>query len=136
MPSSLSEPRWLTADTVIAINEYEVADTGEPFVVLDRGKLDGALGRPVNLFHYEGVEDVLTLAVALLMAIAKAHAFAQGNKRTAYFAAGVFLRANGFDLQIEDHEGFGALITSAVAGLIEPKDLEEAFASYIYPIGE
>lgn len=136
MPSSPSEPRWLTAETVIAINEYEVAATGEPFFVLDRGKLDGALGRPLNLFHYEGVEDVLTLAVALLMAIAKAHAFAQGNKRTAYFAAGVFMRANGFDLRIEDHEGFGALITAAVAGQIDPKDLEEAFASYVYPMGD
>ncbi|WP_162561406.1 type II toxin-antitoxin system death-on-curing family toxin [Methylobacterium terrae] len=76
--------------------------TGEPVPVHDQGKIDGALARPPNLLLHEGEDDVLTLAVSLLIAIAKPHAFAQGNKRTAFFAMGTFLRANGYDLGLPD----------------------------------
>jgi hypothetical protein len=36
-----SEPPWLEPDEVIAINRAVVADTGEPFGLLDRGLLEG-----------------------------------------------------------------------------------------------
>jgi death-on-curing protein len=122
------------ADEVVAINAYEVGATGEPFLVLDHGKLDGALARPRNLFLYEDQDDVLTLAVALLMAVAKAHAFAQGNKRTAFFAMGVFLRANGYDLAVPDTRAAADVIVRAVAGEIEPAELETALEGYVIPI--
>lgn len=133
MPSLPNEPQWLTADEIIAINVVEVAATGEPFVVLDRGKLDGALARPLNLFLYDREDDILVLAVSLLMAIAKAHAFAQGNKRTAFFAMGTFLRANGYDLSLPDRTAFGDIITAAVAGEIAPQDLETVLYRYVVP---
>jgi death-on-curing protein len=140
VPSSPSEPpdelRWLTADEIIAINAREVAATGEPFVVLDRGKLDGALARPLNAMLYDGVDDILALAVSLLMAVAKAHAFAQGNKRTAFFAMGLFLRANGYDLGLPDRAAFGEIITAAVADEIAPQDLEAVLDRYVGPAAE
>jgi death-on-curing protein len=141
VPSSLNEPsgspeepKWLTADAVIAINAFEVAATGEPFAVLDRGKLDGALTRPLNLFLYDGENDILTLAVSLLMAIAKAHAFAQGNERTAFFSMGAFLRANGYDIGIPDRTAFGVIVTAAVTGEMAPQDLEAVLESYVVPV--
>ena len=108
--------------------------TGEPFIALDRGKLDGALLRPLNLLLSEGEDDILTLAVSLLMAIAKVYAFARGNKRTAFFAMGTFLRANGYDLGLPDQSAFGDIITSAVAGEIDPEDLAAVLDRYVVPV--
>ncbi|NGM34745.1 hypothetical protein G4G93_12540 [Methylobacterium sp. DB0501] len=65
------------------------------------------------------------------MAIAKAHAFAQGNTRTAFLAMGTFLRANGNDLGLPDRTAFGEVITAAVAGEIAPQDLEMVLDRYV-----
>ena len=61
------------------------------------GLLESALARPRNAFAY-GEEDIIVLAVALMAGIARAHAFEQGNKRTAFAAMRLFLCANGFDI--------------------------------------
>jgi death-on-curing protein len=42
------------------------------------------------------------LAVTLMAAIARAHAFEQGNKRTAFAAMRLFLRINRYDTGFED----------------------------------
>lgn len=136
MPDSPSEPRWLTAEEVIAINAYEVAATGEPFVLRDRGTLDGALARPLSRFLYEAEEDVAILAVTLLMAIAKAHAFAQGNKRTAFFAAGAFLRVNGYRLDLPDTVVCADILVGAVEGTRSVDQVEELFADSVVPVEE
>lgn len=46
------------------------------------------------------------LAVRLMAGISQAHAFEQGNKRTAFEALWHFLRLNGFDLAIDDPEAW------------------------------
>ena len=80
----LNEPVWLDVEQAIAVNQDEVAETGEPHSVLDMGKLESAFGRPQNHFHYTGDNDILRLAMILVEGIAQAHAFEQGNKRTAW----------------------------------------------------
>jgi death on curing protein len=80
-----NEPRWLPIDAIIEKNRLEVEETGERHLLRDIGLLEGALGRPQNAFAY-GEEDIVVLAVRLLAAIAQAHAFEQGNKRTAFGA--------------------------------------------------
>ncbi|WP_407254200.1 type II toxin-antitoxin system death-on-curing family toxin [Klebsiella michiganensis] len=61
------------------------------------GLLEGALNRIQNLHYYEGVDDIYALAAMYLIGIAKAHAFHDGNKRTAFQAASIFLM-NGSEL--------------------------------------
>ncbi|MGR9293683.1 type II toxin-antitoxin system death-on-curing family toxin (plasmid) [Rhizobium leguminosarum] len=90
------EPVWVTADEVIRLNERMVAATGETFLLRDETALEGALNRPQTYFHYEEVLEVHVLAAYLVLAIGKAHAFEQGNKRTAWVAARLFLRKNGY----------------------------------------
>jgi death-on-curing protein len=65
----------------------------------------------------------------LLAAIAQAHAFEQGNKRTAFAAARRFLRANGYDTT------FGDTISWAneVISLVEHRSTEEEFALALRP---
>lgn len=91
-----SEPRWLPLKAVVEINHAHVEGTGENHALLSKPKLEGALVRPQNLFHYRSVYSVVTLGVSLMFAIAEAHAFEQGNKRTGFTSGLAFLHENGF----------------------------------------
>ena len=123
-----NEPRWLPTEAVIEHNRLEVEETGERHFLRDRGLLESALARPQNAFAY-GDEDVVVLAVRLLAGIAFAHAFEQGNKRTAFEAMWHFLRLNGYDLAIED----SVLWKMPVINLIERRSTDEEFALALRP---
>jgi len=92
----IGEPRWVSVDTVIALNREEVEKTREQHRLLNRAALDIAVKRPWNVWVYFMDQDYATLAMTLLVAMAGAKAFAAANERTAYRAAVALLEANGF----------------------------------------
>ena len=94
------EPRWVSVEAVVALNREVVEKTGEPHLLRDRAALDIAVKRPWNVWVYFMDQDFATLAMALLVAIAGAKAFAAGNERTAYRAALALLEANGFAIDL------------------------------------
>jgi death on curing protein len=115
----LNEPVWLSAETVITINKDLVEETGEPFFLRDRGLLESAVAKPINRFHYDGVEDVLSLAMTLLFGVARNHAFEQGNKRTGFLAAVVFLEANGYTIEPDPSRATAASLVLSARGAPE-----------------
>jgi death-on-curing protein len=123
-----NEPAWLPIEAVIEHNLFEVEETGERHFLRDRGLLESALARPQNFFAF-GEEDILVLAVALMAGIARAHAFEQGNKRTAFEAMWHFLRLNGYDLAVDDAQRWA----DEIIRLIEHRSTEEDFTRAIRP---
>lgn len=95
-----SEPRWVSLETVVALNREEAAKTGEAHELRDRAALEIAIKRPWNVWVYFMDRDFATLAMSLLVAIAGAKAFATGNERTAYRAAVALLEGNGIALDL------------------------------------
>jgi death-on-curing protein len=124
----LNEPHWLPIEVVIEHNRLELAETGENHFVRDTGLLESALARPKNFFGY-GEEDVVALAVALMAGIARAHAFEQGNKRTAFAAMRLFLRANGHDTTFDDTISWA----DEIVALVEHRTTEEDFVRAVRP---
>ena len=94
----------------------------------DQGLLGSALARPRNAFAY-GEEEVVALAVRLLAGVAMAHAFEQGNKRTAFVAMTEFLITNGYDLVLHDNTGWADKVIS----LVEHRTTEADFVQDIRP---
>lgn len=90
----MDEIEFLTSEQVVEIQNSTLPNSGPP----DEGKLAGALFRIQTLAEYEECEDVFVFAAMYLIAIAKAHAFNDANKRTAFQAASVFLLMNGYEL--------------------------------------
>lgn len=125
-----NEPRWLNAWHVTHLNARIVADTGEPHFVRDRGLLESALARPHNAWAY-GEEEIVPLAVTLLLGLALNHPFGQGNKRTAYEAADIFLFVNGWDLALADRTAAADLIIDVITGAAEEADLLELFENAV-----
>jgi death-on-curing protein len=60
--------------------------------------LESALSRPKNQHAY-GETDTFELAASYAEAISRNHAFVDGNKRTAFYAAADFLEQNGHQLR-------------------------------------
>ena len=123
-----NEPHRLPIEVVIDHHRLELAETGEPHFLRDVGLLESALARPRNAFAY-GEEDIVILAVRLLAAIAQAHAFEQGNKRTAFAATRLFLSANGYDTAFDDTVWWA----NEVINLVEHRSTEEDFARALRP---
>lgn len=93
------EPRWLTERIVLAIHYDLVRQHGGSHGLRDRGLLESALARPLNLRAYsddsEDSPDLYALAAAYGVGIAKNHPFVDGNKRVAFQEMYVFLGLNG-----------------------------------------
>jgi death on curing protein len=129
----ISEPLWLNAEDVIIINRRIVERTAEPHRLLNASALEGALGRPVNAFLYGGADDIVVLASRLLFGIAHNHPFIQGNKRTGFHAALVFLRWNGYRLAAPpEEETVGLMITE----VLNREMTEDQFVERIRPYVE
>ena len=124
-----NEPNWLTAEHLVELNEQVVASTGEPHGILKPHELESAPYRVRALWHYENEDNLAVLAVRLLIAVAVGHPFEQGNKRTGFIAATIFLGANGWYLDVEDHISVAELIEAAVEDRDREYELVELFES-------
>jgi death-on-curing protein len=92
---------WLSKAAVLVFHEMQIAEHGGGTGIRDEGLLESALSRPENLSMY-GTPDVFDLAAAYAFGIAKNHPFVDGNKRTAFVAAAVFLELNGYIFQASE----------------------------------
>jgi death-on-curing protein len=93
-PAIRIKPHWLDARDALAIHDRQIAEHGGISGVRDSNLLDSALGRPVNQWNY-GTDDPAALAAAYAYGVARKHPFADGNKRTAWVLARLFLALNG-----------------------------------------
>jgi death-on-curing protein len=117
----MSEPIWLDVDEVIDMHAEQLANFGGPEGVRDRGLLESAILRPVNQWHY-GQTDMAALAAAYAFGLARNHAFVDGNKRIAFHAMMVFLRANGIEFS-PDPAHATEMILSLAAGEVSEESL-------------
>jgi death-on-curing protein len=90
----MTEWRWVDPKVIHAVHEAQLAEHGGLDGVGDQGLVESALARPLNLAAY-GEPDAAALAAAYAYGLAKNHGFADGNKRTAWVVARLFLADNG-----------------------------------------
>ena len=130
-----NEPNWLPLETVLEINRDAVSKTGENYLLRDQALLESALGKPKNHWAYGDEDNVVVLAVQLLDGIAQNHCFEQGNKRTAFISAVMFLKANGYNLTVPDGEiPLGHWVEMLVTKAISPEQFVEMIAPYVKPL--
>ncbi|KZS54110.1 type II toxin-antitoxin system death-on-curing family toxin [Rhizobium anhuiense] len=128
----MNSPIWIAVDRVIAINADQVSNTGEVHFVRDLGLLEAAVMSPRNHWYYEG-PDLVRAFCNFLFAIGKAHAFEQGNKRTAFHAAAEFLARNGATLILPDTDYWAEKIEELVSGSSLSDDFVNVMRVYTIP---
>ena len=117
--------RWVREDVVYAIHDHQLAEHGGPEGVRDAGALESALARPRNLAAYER-PDAAALAAAYAYGLARNHPFADGNKRTAWVVARVFLAINGYRLEFDPPDAVRT-IEALAAGTLSESELAAWF---------
>lgn len=106
----------LSYEAALMINQQVTGDC----VVRDVGALDSALNCPFqSAFGEDAYSTLIEKAAVLLHAIASAHAFKDGNKRTAWTGCQTFLGLN--HVQIDDDDGAGPLVLDLVEHRATPQ---------------
>jgi len=116
---------WPDREVIIAVHEMQLAEHGGLAGVRDVGLLDLALSRAPNLAAY-GDADAAALAAAYGYGLSRNHPFIDGNKRTGFVAAELFLNLNGFELDATDADCVITMLSLA-AGEVS----EDAFAGWL-----
>jgi death on curing protein len=118
-------PVWILEQSVLALHERLLAEFGGSSGVRDQGLLESALARPENLHAYE-TPTIFALAASYAFGIVKNHAFVDGNKRTGFATAVLFLELNG--QHFEAAEADATIQTFALAaGALD----EDAYAAWL-----
>jgi death-on-curing protein len=99
----MSEPVWLDREDCLAMHEKLLERFGGLKGIRDEGLLESALNKPRHLFSY-GKPTVFEMAASYAVGIVKNHPFLDGNKRTGFVAAALFIEANGYLFQASEEE--------------------------------
>ena len=124
-----TEPEWLSLDIALAVHDRQLAEHGGPTGVRDQGMLESALARPLNQWTY-GEDDRCALAAAYAYGIARNHPFTDGNKRTAWVFARLFLMLNGQTLSFTPRMAIEVVLALA-AGELDEDELADWFRQHL-----
>jgi death-on-curing protein len=123
------EPVWLDAQDALAIHDRQLAEHGGGTGVRDTALLESALARPLNRWNY-GDDDVANLAAAYAFGVARNHPFVDGNKRTAWVLARLFLAVNRIDLHFDKQDATQMMIALA-AGELSEEEMADWFRQHL-----
>ena len=97
--------RYVTSDEVIHIHQEILDATGGDSGILSRSNLDFVTDFVKQQVFSLQIRDLFSLAALIARNIIQGHPFVDGNKRAGLEATDLFLRKNGFYLEIEVKEG-------------------------------
>lgn len=117
---------FLTVEDVVFIQSEILSNVS----VTDIWKLESALKRAEQYHHYENINDIIELTAIYIIGIAKAHAFPDGNKRTAFLSATYFLDLNGYAL--DENDDLPNIIEQAASGAVDRHRIVELLKSYVF----
>jgi death-on-curing protein len=89
--------QFLSLDEVLIIHERLIEVFGGPAGIRDMGLLESALYRPQTGYY----DDIVQMATALFESLLMNHPFVDGNKRAAFFVTDIFLRLNGYRIEVD-----------------------------------
>lgn len=121
----MTEPVWVLRSVIDSLHDMQLAEHGGASGIRDEGLLESALARPKNMYFY-GETDLSTLAAAYAAGIAHNHPYVDGNKRTAFLAAYVFLSINNLELTAKEVDA-----TTTMAALASGNMDIEHFAEWL-----
>ena len=119
------DPVWVAETVVLAMHARLLAEHGGAPGVRDAAMLESALARPQQLLAYSD-PDLCQLAAAYAAGIVRNHPFVDGNKRTGFMTAFVFLARNGMRLVASEIDA-AHIVTALAAGELD----EATFAAWL-----
>ncbi len=129
----MTEWKWIDKAILLAVHDRQIAEHGGGQGIRDEGLLESATNRPVNLAGY-GQPAAADLAAAYAFGIARNHPFVDGNKRTAWVAARLFLMVNAVEIAF-DRADATVMMQQLAAGDLSEDEVARWFRDHIGPRG-
>ena len=129
----MTEPIRVPLRAVLAIHDRQIARHGGAPGLRDAALLEMGCARAMNAAAY-GDASLTEIAAAYAFGIARAHAFVDGNKRTAVVTALTFLRLNGLGFRPDPAEGV-RMIEGLAAGDVAEARFAQWLADGAAPLG-
>ena len=123
-----AEPIWIEKTVALAIHDRQLAEHGGGTGTRDEAMLESALARPINQWTY-GQDDRCALAAAYAFGVVRNHPFVDGNKRTGWVLARLFLALNGVALSFDATDATQKMLAFA-AGDLSEDDLTDWFRQH------
>jgi death-on-curing protein len=120
---------YLTLEEILDLHRQMIDRFGGGRGVRDLGLLESALARPRSSYYAAISEQ----AAALMQSLAGNHAFIDGNKRVAFAATAVFLRMNGYVLDVGADEAERFLIDDVITGHAETAVITDWLEKFLVP---
>lgn len=97
--------QYLTPEQILFLHSRIISEVGGSHGIHDLALLLSAVGRPQASFEGKDLyPDLFSKTAALMDSLIRNHPFVDGNKRTAIASAAMFLRINGFRINVENAE--------------------------------
>ena len=117
--------RWVEPAVIYAVQDRQLSEHGGSEGIRNADGIESALARPRNLAA-SGAPDASDLAAAYASGLAENHGFMDGNKRTAWIAARLFLADNGYRLRFQPVDAI-QLMEGVAGGVIGEDELAHWF---------
>lgn len=127
----MNEPEWIELQTALVLHQEQLIEHGGADGIRDIGLLESALARAQHLWSY-GQPELCALAASYAFGIARNHPFIDGNKRTAFSIAALFLSLNGRSLEAPEVDAVVTMLKLASGNLTE-EELAAWFLAHTAP---
>lgn len=127
----MSEWKWLSRQAIEIIHREQLLEHGGLPGLKDENALEAALARPKHKAAY-GEPHLFELAAAYVFGIARNHPFADGNKRTSFLSAYVFLRIHGYQIEAEQGQII-AFMQEVAAGNVDKTGIAAFLKDFSIP---
>lgn len=123
---------YLTPAQALTLHDDALSRFGGSPGIRDEGLLASSLAQPaMSAFGVELYASVVEKAAAYLFFLARNHPFVDGNKRTAYACAAVFLLLNGHGLSGPDDLVFDLVLDTARGDLADVRAVTARLAELV-----
>lgn len=114
----MNDPLWIEKEDCLAFHSQMLARFGGREGIRDEGLLESALSRPRQLISY-GEPTLYELAASYATGVVKNHPFIDGNKRSGFMSAALFLEINGQRFKASEEEVVERTLALAASAITE-----------------
>ena len=127
---SVEDVVWLDAEAVREIHDT-ILEPDQLAGESGTRSIDAIVARVINQAAYGAMHgDVLETAATYAVVIARGHAFNDGNKRTALTSAALFLRLNGYEIEL-DGEPLAEIMVRVASGETDEVAMRDELTTYL-----
>lgn len=124
----------ITSTFVIAVHDEILKQTGVGREGCHLDRLESVLGRIDQHIYYNQITDLFEVAAWYGLALAKGHAFIDGNKRTGLAVMLTFLEIQG--ITITEDIGLDDLMVEIVESQEDHKFIAQQISNFLFDVAE